>query len=132
MPEVRFCSACGAPLPVVAAGHLYRVRDQPLAESEALRERDRRRATSLLARRAYTPWKDVGLARRLLRGGEHRSRPSAGGARGDRPRPVTGYVGVWVDAYADERAAPNADVINVAYYTAEALGGDEAAFDRPR
>ena len=43
---------------------------------------------------------------------------------------VTGYIGVWVDAYVDGRAVPGADVINVAYYSAAALGGDETAFDR--
>ena len=43
---------------------------------------------------------------------------------------VTGYIGVWVDTYADEPGEPDADVINVAYYGAVPLGGNESAFDR--
>ena len=43
---------------------------------------------------------------------------------------VTGYIGVWVETYADEPGDPDADVINVAYYSAVPLGGDETAFDR--
>jgi ADP-ribose pyrophosphatase YjhB (NUDIX family) len=31
---------------------------------------------------------------------------------------VTGYLGVWVDAYADDPTDASADVINVAYYLA--------------
>jgi ADP-ribose pyrophosphatase YjhB (NUDIX family) len=42
---------------------------------------------------------------------------------------VTGYIGVWVDEYADEEAAPSVDVINVAYYTAVPLGGPEGKAD---
>jgi 8-oxo-dGTP diphosphatase len=42
---------------------------------------------------------------------------------------VTGYIGVWVDEYADEQAAPGVDVINVAYYTAVPLGGPAGSVD---
>ncbi len=42
---------------------------------------------------------------------------------------VTGYIGVWVDRYADEPPPPGADVINVAYYTAVPLGGPEGPID---
>ena len=42
---------------------------------------------------------------------------------------VTGYIGVWVDEYADAEAAPSVDVINVAYYTAVTLGGPEGPVD---
>ncbi len=42
---------------------------------------------------------------------------------------VTDYIGLWVDTYLDEHAVPDADVINVAYYRAVPLGGDESAFD---
>jgi 8-oxo-dGTP diphosphatase len=42
---------------------------------------------------------------------------------------VTGYIGVWVDDYEDDTAAPSIDVINVAYYTAVPLGGPEGPID---
>ena len=42
---------------------------------------------------------------------------------------VTGYVGVWVDEYADDPAPPGTEVINVAYYTAEPLGEPEGTVD---
>jgi 8-oxo-dGTP diphosphatase len=42
---------------------------------------------------------------------------------------VTGYIGVWVDEYADETAVPGIDVINVSYYTAVTLGGPEGPVD---
>jgi ADP-ribose pyrophosphatase YjhB (NUDIX family) len=37
---------------------------------------------------------------------------------------VTGYIGVWVDDYADEPGDPDASVINVAYYHAVPAGGE--------
>ena len=43
---------------------------------------------------------------------------------------VTGYIGVWVDEYADDEAAPSVEIINVAYYTAVPLGGPERPFDK--
>jgi len=43
---------------------------------------------------------------------------------------VDAYLGVWVDTYADDRGEPGATVINVAYYRATSVGGDESAFDR--
>lgn len=42
---------------------------------------------------------------------------------------LTGYVGVWVDEYADERGHEDNELINVAYYLAERVGGSEADFD---
>ena len=98
-----------------------------------MRERDRGRDDRvLLARRAYAPWKDRwGSPGGFCEEGEHpietveREVLEETGMR----VPVTGYIGVWVDAYADEHAGADVDVINVAYYTATVLGGDEAAFD---
>ena len=37
---------------------------------------------------------------------------------------ITSYLGTWVDVYADEPGDPDAEVINVAYYTAT-LATDE-------
>jgi len=86
----------------------------------------------LLARRSYAPWKDAwGSPGGFCERGEH---PIETVERevleetGLRVR-VTGYIGVWVDDYADETAVPAVDVINVAYYTAEPVGDDEAAPD---
>lgn len=42
---------------------------------------------------------------------------------------VTGYIGVWVDEYADEPGQAGADVINVAYYSAVPTRGAQADFD---
>jgi ADP-ribose pyrophosphatase YjhB (NUDIX family) len=87
----------------------------------------------LLARRAYAPWKDLwGTPGGFTELGEH---PIETVERevleetGLRVR-VTGYLGVWVDEYADGRGVPDVDVINVAYYLAGRIGGDEADFDR--
>ncbi len=134
MPEVRFCSVCGAPLPsappitCTACGTSHWRNPKPCANAIVVRD-----DKVLLARRAYTPWKDMwGAPGGFCEVGEHpietveREVLEETGLRVS----VTGYVGVWVDAYADEHAVPDVDVINVAYYTAEAIGGDEAAFDR--
>jgi ADP-ribose pyrophosphatase YjhB (NUDIX family) len=42
---------------------------------------------------------------------------------------VTGYVGVWIDDYADEPGDSANEIINVAYYLAEPVGGDSGSFD---
>lgn len=87
----------------------------------------------LLTRRAHTPWKDGWCAPGgFCEVGEHpietveRETLEETGLRIS----VTSYIGVWVDTYVDEHAMPDADVINVAYYSAVPLGGDESAFDR--
>jgi ADP-ribose pyrophosphatase YjhB (NUDIX family) len=129
MPEVRFCSACGAelesPPPVTcsACGTSHWRNPKPCANGIVV-DGDR----VLLARRAYAPWKDLWCAPGgFCEYGEH---PIETVERevleetGLRVR-VTGYIGVWVDEYADVRAVPSNDVINVAYYLAEPVGGDE-------
>jgi ADP-ribose pyrophosphatase YjhB (NUDIX family) len=134
MPEVRFCSACGAELPspppvtCTACGASHWRNPKPCANAIVVRD-DR----VLLARRAYAPWKDAwGSPGGFCEVGEHpietveREVLEETGLRVS----VTGYIGVWVDTYADEPGEPDAAVINVAYYTAVALGGDETAFDR--
>jgi 8-oxo-dGTP diphosphatase len=42
---------------------------------------------------------------------------------------VTGYIGVWVDRYADSSNSPGTDFINVAYYTADLLGRPDHSID---
>jgi ADP-ribose pyrophosphatase YjhB (NUDIX family) len=133
MPEVRFCSACGAelesPPPVTcsACGVSHYANPKPCANAIVVKD-----GKVLLARRAYAPWKDAwGSPGGFCEVGEHpietveREVLEETGLRVE----VTGYIGVWVDEYADERAVPANDVINVAYYRAEPVGGDEAAFD---
>ncbi len=133
MPEVRFCSACGAELPSPppvtcgACGTSHWLNPKPCANAIVVRE-----DTVLLARRAYAPWKDGwGSPGGFCEVGEH---PIETVERevleetGLRVR-VVGYLGVWVDTYADDPEEPGATVISVAYYRAIPLGGDEAAFD---
>ena len=42
---------------------------------------------------------------------------------------VTGYLGVWIDEYADQTGLPGAEVINVAYYHAAATDDDRGPID---
>jgi ADP-ribose pyrophosphatase YjhB (NUDIX family) len=133
MPAVRFCSACGARLPSPppvtcgTCGTSHWLNPKPCANAIVVRD-----DKVLLARRAYAPWKDAwGSPGGFCEVGEH---PIETVERevleetGLRVR-VTGYLGVWVDEYADARAVPGTDVINVAYYRAERIGGDERDFD---
>jgi ADP-ribose pyrophosphatase YjhB (NUDIX family) len=130
MPEVRFCSACGAelesppPVSCSACGTSHWRNPKPCAN--AIVQRD---GKVLLGRRAYAPWKDAwGAPGGFVEPGEHpietvvREVEEETGLHVE----VTGYIGVWVDRYADERAVPENDVINVAYYRAELVGGDQA------
>jgi 8-oxo-dGTP diphosphatase len=78
----------------------------------------------LLARRAYAPWEGMwGSPGGFCEVGEHpietvvREVLEETGLHIE----VTGYLGVWVDSYADA-PEPDADVINVAYYLARPTG----------
>jgi 8-oxo-dGTP diphosphatase len=42
---------------------------------------------------------------------------------------VGGYLGTWVDVYADDPSDPDAEVINVAYYTATLASDDPPRLD---
>jgi ADP-ribose pyrophosphatase YjhB (NUDIX family) len=42
---------------------------------------------------------------------------------------VTGYLGTWVDVYADDPAEPDSEIINVAYYTAVPLEAEVGPVD---
>jgi len=134
VPEVRFCSACGARLPspppvtCTTCGTSHWRNPKPCTNAIIVRD-----DKVLLARRAYAPWKDAWCSPGgFCEVGEHpietaeREVLEETGLR----VAVTGYIGVWVETYADEPGDPDADVINVAYYSAVPLGGDETAFDR--
>jgi ADP-ribose pyrophosphatase YjhB (NUDIX family) len=130
MPEVRFCSACGAelesPPPVTcsACGTNHWRNPKPCANAIVLRD-----GKVLLGRRAYAPWKDAwGSPGGFVELGEHpvetvvREVLEETGLRVE----VTGYLGVWVDDYRQANQVPDVETINVAYYLAEVVGGQEA------
>ncbi len=134
MAEVRFCSACGTrltsrpPVTCVACGVSHWLNPKPCANAIVVRG-----DKVLLTRRAHGPWQGGWCAPGgFCEVGEH---PIEAVERevleetGLRVR-VAAHIGVWVDTYADDPTEPDAAVINVEYYTATLLGGDESAFDR--
>ena len=85
----------------------------------------------LLARRAYSPWRGAwGSPGGFCEAGEHpietveREVLEETGLRID----VTGYIGVWVDHYADDPSADD-EIINVAYYHAVPRGDSRGTLD---
>lgn len=85
----------------------------------------------LLAKRAYAPWEGAWCSPGgFCDLGEHpietveREVYEETGVR----VAVTGYIGVWVDHYADEPSADD-EVINVAYYHAVRSGGGNGPID---
>ena len=133
MAAVRFCSACGAelesPPPITCAvcGVSHWTNPKPCANAIVV---DNERV--LFARRSYSPWKDAwGTPGGFCERGEHpietveREVLEETGLRVC----VTGYLGVWVDYYADVPGSDEDAIINVAYYLAEPTGGDERNFD---
>jgi ADP-ribose pyrophosphatase YjhB (NUDIX family) len=122
MPPVRFCSACGSALPSAppvtcsACDTSHWANPKPCANAIVV-DRDR----VLLVRRAHGPWEGAWCSPGgFCELGEHplqtveREVLEETGYR----VAVDGYLGVWVDRYADDPAEPEAAVINVAYYTA--------------
>jgi ADP-ribose pyrophosphatase YjhB (NUDIX family) len=133
MPAVRFCSACGAeleaPPPVTcsACGTSHWRNPKPCANAIVVAD-----GRVLLARRAYAPWKDAwGSPGGFCEPGEHPIETVEREVLEETGLRVTviGYIGVWVDDYADEPGREGNEIINVAYYRAEPIGGGEAAFD---
>jgi ADP-ribose pyrophosphatase YjhB (NUDIX family) len=130
---VRFCSACGAPLPAAppvtctSCGASHWRNPKPCANAIVVED-----GRVLLARRSYAPWKDLwGSPGGFCERGEHPIETVEREAleeTGLQIR-VTGYLGVWVDDYADEPGLESNEIINVAYYRAERMGGHESAFD---
>ncbi|MBA2740767.1 MAG: NUDIX hydrolase [Actinobacteria bacterium] len=134
MTTVRYCSACGAGLPVAppvtcaACGTSHWSNPKPCANAVIV-ERQR----VLLTQRAHSPWKGAwcspgGFCER----GEHPIETVVREAleeTGFRIR-VTGYLGVWVDDYVDGPDHRENEVINVAYYLAETMGEARGDVDR--
>lgn len=133
MPAVRFCSACGAPLPsqppvtCAACGTSHWRNPKPCANAIVVEDE-----RVLLVRRAHAPWHDAwcspggfcDLGEHPIETVEREVREEAG-----RRVEVIAYLGVWVSKYADEPGDEDADVINVAYYLAAPVDGTQTAVD---
>jgi len=86
----------------------------------------------LLGRRAHAPWFELWASP----GGfcELGERPEETVVREVREETgldveVRGYLGTWVDVYADDPSEPDAGVINVAYFTAVLTAGERGSLD---
>jgi 8-oxo-dGTP diphosphatase len=127
-----FCASCGAALPALppvtcsGCGRSHWRNAKPAAGAVVIRD-----DTVLLVRRAHDPWRDMWSAPAgFCDGLEH---PIAAAERevfeetGVRAT-VTGFLGIWTDAYADE---PDADdeLISVVYYYATPLDEGSGAPD---
>jgi 8-oxo-dGTP diphosphatase len=85
----------------------------------------------LLVRRAYAPWKGAWCAPGgFCEVGEHPIETVQREVLEETGLhvAVTGYIGVWVDSYAD-RPDEDAEMINVAYYHAVPPSGDSISLD---
>jgi len=129
---VRFCSTCGANLPspppvkCTQCGASHWLNPKPCANAIVVDG-----GKVLLVRRAYAPWQGAWSSPGgFCEIGEHpietvvREVLEETGMRVE----VTGYIGVWVDDYADEPDR-GTDVINVAYYHAVPAGDDSGSVD---
>jgi 8-oxo-dGTP diphosphatase len=133
MPPVRFCSACGAELPAeppttcANCGTSHWRNPWPCANGVVV-EGER----VLLARRAHSPWHGLwGSPGGFVELGEHPAETVVREVREETGLDVevTGYLGTWVDVYADDPDDPDAGVINVAYFTAELLTNEAGEID---
>jgi len=133
MPPVRFCSACGSALPSALpvtcgqCGTSHWSNPKPCANAIVV-DGDR----VLLVRRAHVPWEGAWCSPGgFCELGEHplqtveREVLEETGYRIE----VGGYLGVWVDRYADDPTDPDAAMINVAYYTAVLADGGGGPVD---
>jgi 8-oxo-dGTP diphosphatase len=86
----------------------------------------------LLGRRAHAPWHGLwGSPGGFCELGEHPAETVVREVREETgvDVEVTGYLGTWVDVYADDPGEPDAGVINVAYYTAILKRGEPGPVD---
>jgi ADP-ribose pyrophosphatase YjhB (NUDIX family) len=133
VPPILFCSACGAglgsppPTTCSSCGTSHWNNPKPCANAVVV-EDDK----VLLVRRAKAPWAGGWCTPGgFSEAGEHpietieREVLEETGLR----VAVTGYIGVWVDGYADASNSPGTDFINVAYYTAVLLDDAPPAID---
>lgn len=128
---IRFCPACGAPLAAAppttceACGTALWANAKPCAAALVVDPEGR----VLLTRRAHAPWLGRWCAPSgFCDGPEH---PIAAAEREAREEAglavrVTGYLGTWVDPYADEPAGADAELVSVAYYHAVLDGPSRA------
>jgi ADP-ribose pyrophosphatase YjhB (NUDIX family) len=131
--RARFCDACGAslheppPTSCSRCGAEHWLNAKPCANALVL-DGDR----VLLIRRAHAPW----CGRWCAPGGfcEEAEHPVAAAEReileetGVHAR-VTGFLGIWLDRYADDRADEDAEMISVAYYLARPVDGEPSGRD---
>jgi 8-oxo-dGTP diphosphatase len=129
LTTARFCSACGAALPApppvtcAACGAEHWRNAKPCANAIVSRPDGR----ILLTRRAHAPWRGAWCAP----GGfcAHDEDPRDAAVRealeetGMRIR-VNELLGIWVDAYTDDRKDAGAEWISVAYFAADALSSE--------
>jgi ADP-ribose pyrophosphatase YjhB (NUDIX family) len=122
---VRFCSACGSPLPsrppvgCRACGTRHWRNPKPCANAIVVREE-----TILLTKRAHAPWNDAWCSPGgFCNVGEHPIQTVVREVYEETgfEVAVTGYLGVWIDRYAD-RPDEDDEQINVAYYLAAPTG----------
>jgi ADP-ribose pyrophosphatase YjhB (NUDIX family) len=133
MPPVRFCSACGAALPspppvtCTSCGTEHWRNPWPCANGIVVQD-----GRVLLGRRAHAPWHGLwGSPGGFCELGEHPADTVVREVREETGLEVEvgDYLGTWVDVYADDPQAPDAGVINVAYYTATLAGEAAASLD---
>ena len=133
MAAVRFCSACGAeltsrpPVTCLACGTEHWRNPWPCANGIVVED-----GRVLLARRAHAPWNGLwGSPGGFCELGEHPAETVVREVREETGLEVevTGYLGTWVDVYADDPGEPDAGVINVAYYTAVLVPGERGPVD---
>jgi ADP-ribose pyrophosphatase YjhB (NUDIX family) len=126
VPAARFCSTCGGllantpPTRCAACGTDHWLNPKPCANAIVVDD-----GKVLLVRRAHGPWQGAWCAPGgFCEVGEHpiltaeRETFEETGIRAE----VTGFIGLWIDAYADRPAPEGAETINVGYYHAIPVG----------
>jgi 8-oxo-dGTP diphosphatase len=130
---VRFCSACGAELPspppvtCTRCGASHWRNPLPGANGIVVRE-----GRILLTRRAHAPWRGLWCSPGgFCELGEHPAETVVREAREEvgLEVEVEDYLGTWVDVYSDDADDPDAEVINVAYYTATLVRDEPPRLD---